>query len=333
MLADGVGGAAVAEALCASGVFAPAGAATWYPCGERRHGCRRTVAALGGRLRATCGRSPEVCEALTFEPGELTEHVYVELALVALLQELFDVHGTVFRERRALWLGRSPSEAGAGVWLWLRPEEPHFTIWMREIEDRGGPTLVLVPTPNHTYAETFERYGVGQPISIVFLERVLSIAAGRVVRVRDPAPAARVPWPQRRRVERSVARLRAPAGTTWGQIAIQNVDGDTVAIRVGNEAPARLSALDLGMTRADGSGQRTEQWRLLRELCEGSGSCTRASVGASSMEVVTTRAGRLGSLLSDVVGVEGNPLHVSTRDETVSSAFRALPEPSSDGLG
>jgi len=329
-LADGVGGIAAADALCASGVLAPAGTATWFPCGQGRHACRRTVSTSEAGLRATCGRSPSACEVLTFDSGDLTEHVFVELAFVALLQELFDAQGAIFRERHALWLGRSASESRAGVWLWLRPEEPHFTVWMREVEDRGARALVLVPTPSYTYAETFDRYGPGQPVSIVYLDRSLSIADGRIVRASRDAPPARVPWPPRRRVERSIARVRTTAGTVWRQITIKLVDGDVVAIRVGEQAPVHLSALELGMVRANGTGEHSDLWHLLRALCEGSGTCTRAGVFATSMDVLTTRARRLGARLSEILGIEGNPLHVSNRDQTVSSEFRAVPESSSE---
>ncbi|MGH7297223.1 MAG: hypothetical protein ACRELB_19950, partial [Polyangiaceae bacterium] len=55
-LADGVGGAAVAAALSAHGVLAPAGEPTWYPCARGHPRCRRTVSLCADKLLAVCGR-------------------------------------------------------------------------------------------------------------------------------------------------------------------------------------------------------------------------------------------------------------------------------------
>lgn len=331
LLADAVGSLQARDALCASGVLVPDGPSTWYPCAHGRRSCTRSVAISGGRAQVRCGRLSDECATESFEEGELGQHVLNELALVATLQALFEVDGQpVYRERRGqvFSLGRSATAGRARAWLWLRPREPDFSLWMRELEEREDRAHVLVPTAAQINTQTFDRYGPGQPLSIVHLDRALSVHDGRIVRVCDDAqPRARVPWPMSQRVQRTPARVHTPAGTEWRQITIEYVDNDVVAIRVGDADPVRLTAADLGLTRAS-NGKLSDQWRLLVALCAGSGSCERRSVGASSVDVLIMRATRLGASLCEVLGIEGNPLHVSSRDETVVCDFRALPETS-----
>ncbi|HEY1697941.1 MAG TPA: hypothetical protein VGG39_37535 [Polyangiaceae bacterium] len=325
-MADGVGGAAAADALTASGVLAPVGPPTWFPCRHGRPGCRQSVSCSDKTLTTRCGRSTPECEALVLDARGIAAHGFVELAFAALLQQLFDA-GTsaIFRERDVLLLGRSFSEAGALVWLWIHPQESRFSLWMHEQERRAARALVLVPTGETLHQETFERYGAGRPVSIVHLDRVLTIDSGRIVRRQEVNAPARVPW-QPRQVERTVARVRTPAGTTWREIAIEYVDADVVGIRVRDFEPIRLTAGELGLTRVR-TAQLSDQWHLLRGLCEGSGTCTRAQVGAPSMDVLSKRAGRLGAQLAFVLDMATNPLHLDTSNETVSSEFRAHPEP------
>jgi hypothetical protein len=329
LLAAAIGSEQARDALCASGVLVPDGLASWYPCAHGRRSCTRSVAVSEGRAEVRCGRLPEECAPESFQQGELGQHTFNELGLIATLQPLFGVEGQpVFRERQGqvFWLGRSAAEGGALVWLWLRPREPGFSLWMRELEDRGGRARVLVPTAAGIYTQTFDRYGPGQPVSIVHLDRALSVDGKRIVRVSEASEErARLPWPIAQPVQRTPARVHTPAGTQWRQIAIEFVNDDVVAIRVGDADPVRLTAAELGLTRAT-NGETNEQWRLLVALCAGSGTCERRSVGAASVDVLITRATRLGARLCDVLGIEGNPLHVSSRDETVTSDFRALPD-------
>jgi hypothetical protein len=282
--------------------------------------------AAGSVVQVTCGRSPEECAAESFQPGELGQHVLDEAALVRLLQNLFGTDGKDAPRGptdRALSLGRSRD--GRDVWLWPRPREPEFTLWMREREDLVDPTLVLVPTPARIYAETFDRYGPGQHASIAHLDRTLGIDGGAIVRARLPPSVTRLPWSVAEPTERSAVHFRTPAGTTWRHIAVEQVDGEMVSIRVGEQRPVRASASELGLT-SETSGAPNAQWRLLLALCEGSGTCTRGSVGASSVSVLKMRAQRLGDQLCVVFGIPESPLHVTARDETVRSDFIAAPE-------
>ena len=330
LLGDAIGIGAK-DALCAAGVLAAHGPATWYPCARGLRGCVRIVAAdpAAAKLHALCGRSPSQCPTDSFAEHELGQHELCEAALATLLQGLFEAQGqAVGRHGRGaiLSLGqKEPGPAGRELWLWLRPKEPDFSQWARDLEDRPRQAIVLVPTPALVHADTFNRYGPGRPVQIMYLNHTLTIEGGRIVRAEEGvAPPARVPWATERHVERSHARVHTPAGTRWGDITIEKVDGHVVAVRIGDRAPARLSAAEFGMT-SEANGEPTEQWKLLLELCDGSGTCTRGSVGASSMDVLKVRMRRLGIRLCAVFGIAELPLHVSSDDESVRTEFRAFP--------
>jgi hypothetical protein len=320
LLADAVG-ADAAGALCSAGVLVPDGRATWYPCGRGRKGCPRVIGDAG----LSCSRTPAECPEEAVDPAELGQHTLCEDALTRLLQELFGVAGQLAAadpRGEPLLLG---SAAGTSTWLWLRPREPDFSFWMRERDEVAERTVALVPTPARIYAETFDRHGPGQHASVVHLDRALSLVGGSIVRAAADEPALRLPWKPAHPVERPQARVHVPAGTPWGQIAIEYVHDDLVAIRVGDEWPVRLTSAELGMTK-DTNGAMDKQWELLLALCRGNGRCTRGAVGAASMEVLKTRAARLGDRLCCALGMPERPLHVSSREQMVWSDFRAAPE-------
>jgi hypothetical protein len=327
LLADAIGTDAE-RALCDAGVLAPRGTTAWYPCAKGLRGCRRVVAAEGTRLHVLCGRSSGECATETLGAEDLGQHILEESALVRLLQQLFEVDGQAVRgEGRGQPLCIGKSDGGCDVWLWLRPREPEFAIWMSHLENRprGARALVLVPTGARIYTDTFERYGPSQPITVVYLDRALTVVDGRVVRSAPATEAsARVPWPADTLVERRGARLNVPAGIGWSHIVIEYVNDDVVAVRVGALSPVRLTAAELGLTHVS-NGRASELWRLLVALCEGHGTCTRANVG-TSIDALKTRVRRLSDQLCRVFRLPDLPLHVDSATESVRADFRAAPE-------
>ncbi len=330
LLADGIGPEA-AQALCRAGVLGPAGPATWYPCARRFRDCRRTVATGGEELHVLCGRASGGCPAEVFPAADLGQHGLDESALLRLLQRLFGVEGQpARREGRGQPMGLGRSLGGdCDVWAWLRPEEPVFTVWMGELEPRapGKRALVLVPTHARIRTETFERYGPGQPIEVVHLDRALTLELGEIVRTARPAErAARVPWTQEPVVTRPGASLRVPAGVRWSHITFEYVDDDVVAMRVGAHAPRRLSAADLGLAR-ESTAKGSRLWELLLALCAGSGVSTRRRIGASSLEALRVpRGARLSRRMCRAFGIPEPALHVDKQTESVRADFVALPE-------
>jgi len=329
LLADAIG-AEAEGALCRAAVLVPQGPATWYPCARGLRGCRRIVAADGAHLHLLCGRVSGGCATEILPAEGLGQHGLDEPALVRLLQRLFGVDGQAARSEgrgQPIWLGRSLG-GHPEVWAWLRPSEPAFAVWMGDLEERarGRPALVLVPTPACIHAETFERYGPGQPVEVVHLDRALTVDGGEIVR----APAwgaqrARVPWAQDDVVVRTGVRLRVPAGVRWSHITIEYVTDDVVAVRIGAHPPVRLSAADLGLTR-ESTANVSHLWELLLALCAGNGTCTRGRVGASSLAALRVRATRLSSRLCTAFGMPDPPLHVDSQTQSVRADFVARPE-------
>ena len=248
-----------------------------------------------------------------------------------VVQELFEVAGQgVRRDARgqALCLG-SPRPGDPHVWLWLRPREPEFAFWLRWLEDTlaGAPALVLVPTAALVHPDTFNRYGAGQPIQVVYLNRALTVADGRIVRGDGAAPApVRALWQPGALVERRGTIVRVPAGMTWRDVTLEYVNDDVVAVRIANELPVRVTAAELGLVH-EGTGAAGDLWQLLVALCADRGTCTRAAVSAASMDAFKKRVHRLAARLCEVFGLRDLPLHVDSETESVRADFQALPEP------
>lgn len=330
-LLDRAVGAEAAAALCHARVLAPKGPATWYPCARDLRGCRRTVAIDRDNLQLLCGRPFGSCETETVPAAELGQHALDELALVRLLQRLFGVEGQSPRSEgrgQPIWLGRRPG-GSCDVWLWLRPSEPAFAMWMGELETRtldASRALVLVPTPRHIYSHTFERYGAGQPLEVVHLERALAIEGCEIIRAPLSArPIAPLPRTLGPRVDRQGTRLRVPVGVRWSHITFEYVDDRTVAVRIGADSPTRLTALDLGLKHGV-DGEPAALWELLLAICAGNGTCSRGSVRAPNLGALRTQATRLSKRLCAVFGIAQAPLHVDRGTQSVTADFLARPE-------
>jgi hypothetical protein len=331
LLGDVVGPAAE-EALCQARVLGPKGPATWYACARGLRTCRRTVAADRAQLHLLCGRASGDCPPEIVAAEEYGQHALDEPALVRLLQRLFGVDGQPPRiegRGQPIRLGRSPG-GDCEVWAWLRPFEPAFANWMGDLENRMHTkqrrrALVLVPTHARIYNHTFERYGPGQPVEVVYLDRALTVDGHQIVRTPPrPGPTARVPW-SAPVLDRQGARLRVAAGVRWSHITIEYVNDDTVAVRVGAHPPTRMSAADLGLKRELG-GKPPPLWELLLALCAGNGTCSRRGAGAYNLGALRTTASRLSKRLSAVFGIVEPALHVDKRTESVRSDFLARPE-------
>ena len=330
-LLDRAVGPEAAAALCEARVLVPDGAATWYPCARGLRGCRRTVAVDRDDLHLICGRPSHGCAAETVPAAELGQHALDEAALVRLLQRLFGVEGQpACSEGRGqpTCLGRSPIGDG-DLWLWLRPTEPAFAMWMGDLETRTHDrqrALVLVPTPERIASHTFERYGPGQPLEVVHLERALTLDEGLIVRTpprtRLSAPLPRTLGPA---VDRPSTRLRVEVGVRWSHITFEYVDDRTIAIRVGAHPPVRLSAIDLGLNHPL-DGKVPALWALLLGLCAGNGTCSRSSVEVPSLNALRILATRLSERLCATFGIANSPLHVDRTTQSVTAEFLARHE-------
>jgi hypothetical protein len=320
------------RALCEARILVPAGRATWYKCARDLRGCRRTVAVEAAddtRLHLVCGSASHACPIEAWTAPDLPQHALDELALLDLLQRLFGVRGRPIRRdgRGAAWLGRTAT-GDRDLYALLRPNEPAFSHWMRDLEQLSthGRSLVLVPTDRHIRADTFDRYGPGQRHELVHLDRALTISGGRIARA-EPPPPARASQPSLPATDalRSGIRWRVPPGTRWSQIAFEYVDDDVVAVRIGDRTPVRMSAGDLGLTRRS-TGGPSYRWKLLLALCAGEGTATLAAVGADNLAVLRSRAWRLSMSLCDVFAMVDSPLHVEADTRSVRSDFIARSE-------
>jgi hypothetical protein len=322
-----------ALALCAAGVLAPAGPATWYPCARRLRSCRRTVAVDGAELHLLCGRGDGRCDPEVVPAREYGQHALDEAALVRVLQDLFGTTGDTPRREgcgQPLWLGRTPGGA-VELWLWLRPQEPDFSDWVGDLGQRHGRperTLVLVPTDRHIRIDTFPRHGPGQPVQIVDLHGALALDGGRiVVRVSRPAQEP-VLWSDDATSAQvgMTTRLRVPPGVRWSHITIEHIENDFLGVRVGAHPPIRVTAAELRLTR-ESTGKLSDLGVLLCALCADGGRTTRAAVGAPNVRALRVQATRLSDVLCAAFGIRATPLHVDGKTETVYADFIALPEP------
>jgi hypothetical protein len=308
--------------------------AVWYPCPRLLPGCRRALRVDGPELHLSCGQPSGDCKTEIVPSAELGQHALDEDALVKLLQHLFGVEAHRPRtdgRRRATWLGCLPG-GHRDVWLWLRPREPAFSTWMGAAEARsresGHWAFVLVPTGKHVPAHTFERYGRGRPVEIVYLDRVLALEAGEIVLAEAPVdstPAPRVPGKPGPLVERPGVRIHVPAGLRWSHIAIEYVNDTTLCVRIGTYPPQRLTPPDLSL-KLEVGGDHTVLWQLLLALCAGNGVCSSGAAHSSTLYVLRKRTSRLARRLRRAFGMDDLPLHVDGRSLTVRADFIARPE-------
>ncbi len=122
----------------------------------------------------------------------------------------------------------------------------------------------------------------------------------------------------------------AAPGTTWAEVKVWLVDGDTVRIVLPGRAPRSFTAAELGLTNARSRDRRrTKGWAILEALCEGHGTCSRHVGGIASYDAFKVQVSQLARALREFVGIDASPFHPTSRKDGVRAIFEAgpLPEP------
>ena len=135
-----------------------------------------------------------------------------------------------------------------------------------------------------------------------------------------PSPSRASPFPD-------VRTCIAPAGTRWNQVAVYQVDGLTVQLRVPGRSPEAFTAAELGMVNKRKRDRSfTKKWAILMALCEGDGSCGWRG-HASSFDAFKVQVSALRPLLCHIFGIEQDPFMACTRVGGLRAAFVARPLP------
>lgn len=120
------------------------------------------------------------------------------------------------------------------------------------------------------------------------------------------------------------ARIEVPPGTTWNQIQIYLVDGETVAIRVPGRRPARYTYQALGMAHAR-TARPTKKWAIMEALCEGYGHMAWAGI-TRSFGAFKEQVSGLRTLLQNLIGISADPFRSCSQHSGLHAAFQAFPD-------
>ena len=120
-------------------------------------------------------------------------------------------------------------------------------------------------------------------------------------------------------------RIPAPSGTTWSQVSIYNVDGETLAIRIPGHEMARYTHVQLGMANKR-NGKPTKIWAVLDDLCEHNGQLPWND-SPNRFNAFKERVSKLRPLLQHIFDIKADPFPECSRTGGLRAAFRAFPDP------
>lgn len=121
-----------------------------------------------------------------------------------------------------------------------------------------------------------------------------------------------------------IIRIPVPPGTTWSQIQLYLVDGETVAIRVPGKEMARYAHIQLGMANKRNNNP-TKKWELIQALCEKGGSCEWGDV-SPSFSAFTTLVSDARDSLQVIFGIDTDPFSECSKTNGLRAEFQAFPD-------
>ena len=274
-------------------------------------------------LVAPCtGRNPDVHGTLTFPPERLTTWRLDPSVLCALVASDLGLHGPLDEVVAGQAWSLGAARIGGVPWLVFfatslaRPE--HVEALRARIGQRAA--LVLVP----------RRPTALGSIPVVALDQLVLVRDERmVVDVDLLALALPEPGPMLLH-DAPMPAFRAAPGTTWAQVKVWLVDGDTVRIVLPGQPPRSFTAAELGLTNARSRDRRrTKGWAILEALCDAYGTCSWHVGGIRSYDAFKVQVSNLAKALRAFVGIDDSPFHPTSSKHGLRSIFEAgpLPEP------
>jgi hypothetical protein len=152
--------------------------------------------------------------------------------------------------------------------------------------------------------------------------RILSAPGPAIARVAPPTP--RGPPAIATVSSSNRAAVSVPDGTSWSEVTIYLVDGETIAVQVGGQRLQRYRHYQLGMSDRR-SGKPCKKWRILEQLCENYGSFPWAGA-PSEFGAFKERVSGLRRTLQRAFGIAANPIPTCSRRHGLRAAFRAFPD-------
>lgn len=122
-----------------------------------------------------------------------------------------------------------------------------------------------------------------------------------------PVPSTQTPTTPSPANGNTGSKFPTPAGTSWAMVSIRFLDGETVSIKVGDQAGKYLFS-EMGM--ADGRNKRpTKQWDLMRVFARRGGILTWGNAEADRRN--QKRREKLAENLKEFFGIAGEPIVLS----------------------
>lgn len=116
--------------------------------------------------------------------------------------------------------------------------------------------------------------------------------------------------------------LEIPEGTSWSDIEIRFIDGETVSVRVGKKRKPFLY-WEMGMVNQKNK-KPTKQWELLRTLAANYGTLRWTDPGASQRNQKQKEL--LSARLRDFFGLSGDPIHLTPDKNGWKTEFTLVPD-------
>lgn len=215
----------------------------------------------------------------------------------------------------------------------LRPEYPwHESIVYVVGNDRGLRRVVPKGSPLYRIVDLALSSAAGLQRDVRQMSNVGQIACETLPLVPNGMELPRPSTQGDRRVSQfpEVVQLRAPRGSSWNQISVYHVDGDTLRFHIPGLEPRSLTAAQLGMTsRRSRERTRTLKWSIMEALCEGHGTCTWQTAGSRNFDAFKNQVSEIRKLLQHIVGIKGDPFLECSNRNGLRSRFVAEPERSS----
>jgi hypothetical protein len=324
-------------ALRAAGVLRTAPLARSYACGDPgAHDCAREVIACDDDgptpYVARCARSDDPCPAVDVTADDLAQ---VSVSLDALSRAL-----TKLLALEALPGSVPPndplaprllgSDASArDVFLAIPTAPDRLALWLATRAHAARPSTVFIATADLLSPDLFTRHAPGAHVELARLDDLLRVRDNalalaprlRIVRAPAAAPApAPAPSPARPGAPRALPPL-----STWRDLRIYLVDGETVLLQIG-DARSRRSYVDFGLA-SKANRKARKPWRLLVAICEGSGKFTWRNFG--DFDVAKRLVADLRIVLRRELGLADDPFEPFTAAGW-RAKFTAFPVPPED---
>lgn len=300
------------------------------PCAtECGAGCpRRVVEEQPGAFVAVCAERVEVPYAVPRK--DLLVYRLKDSAICSTLASILGLTGSVDKITglpRTWRIGDYVPEAGFAypVFLHLPDLEDDMDNTIRALCIRQREFILLLPTRDRVSTEATAVLKQNGSVLAILAEELLHGNNGH--------------WKLKRPVMQIAAQLHAdipepnsggtvhfatPAGSTWHQLSMRFVYGDShsVSVRLGAIA-GQYTCADMGMVSKH-NGKPTKQWVVLQALARHRGSITWKDSEAD--RTFQKQKQELSKRLREFFRIEGDPIVWDKRDHCYHCLFTILPE-------